>query len=789
MNVQKDNKTTTVESNVTNESFCSDYKPHFNSTEINSVDNSHISIKGIELNSDLHKNKQGVRYIDKSETDQSSKKFDQSSLVEKKCDVPKEEEECEPVVEKQSGYIQCDAEDTRIFKSNLFPFSLNNSTNMLSNILMYPNELHSNKPIISSLMQQPENLSELEGQGPKIDFQQILLQQNNQQQQQQQMQFHQQQFNQQQFLKTQLMYAKLLSPTTYSEPLSDSAFHINDNTFTTHSQQHQKVEDNSIGENDKNNNIFNSTYNENQNPELPTTESLCNKARHLPQIMLSNPVTCTDTEKNHPVLLLLRNQVNTLLQAKLFLEKLLNLTQDFLITAQLPKFAYDSNNLTDTVRKGLCLNDDSINYMIANIKQLILQCENANLYYMRSIQRLQQTKEQFSHCNISSVATAAMATALKLYPPLSVRSATGICSSESGKNSESENARSNSFVQQKVFSKNFDGEALNLDSSLKEIEDNILKFVSDTKSFGHSVDDDNNKSIESECKEMKYERNSPNCFWHPKFIDKEHSVTAAEIILECAALTTQGNIKDTDAAVIALKSAIGTVQNAVGNKMYENKVQIKENKLFSSLKKSKKGLPTNILPNSSAPITTVKNNGIVESMITSTPSKHRRKSNIARRINTTTATMTASDSSTSAISNATSALVNKVSQINPYNSHVFSSTATIPTLSNVSTHIESKYSSNATILTTTKSLSNAVTTSTEKSPPPATMSSPTVTAPATSAVATVAAFHGRTFTDIFKAQFNALTAAAVVMNAAAIGNSCPSDMPFDLSIGSKLKQT
>ncbi|XP_053968579.1 uncharacterized protein LOC128870007 [Anastrepha ludens] len=341
---------------------------------------------------------------------------------------------------------------------------------------------------------------------------------------------------------------------------------------------------------------------------LPTeiTSDGCNRTTPIPSPTINN----TKLNGNE----LLSAQEMALSEAQLHLDKFLELSKTFVELAIRNSSVELISCIVPLIKENMQQRKQLIDCIHSQVNQLKHQCASANIYCERAMRRrqlseikLQSQARQRTLGYISNkiatasaiAATAAAAESHPLPPPLYIK--TELMHQENVSESGKSEADDKEYGIQS---------AINTKRTLVEIEDGIERYVkaffkqncnesevkNDENNVMQSKDNDekakdfikssNNKEendFEPNCDESheKLGRKqmptfgteddvntrlspvSPICFWHPDnrgLSVNERALTTAEIILECAALAVQTNMRDPDAALNAMTESSFTTE-------------------------------------------------------------------------------------------------------------------------------------------------------------------------------------------------------------------------------------
>ncbi|SPP89070.1 blast:Protein pangolin%2C isoform J, partial [Drosophila guanche] len=403
----------------------------------------------------------------------------------------------------------------------------------------------------------------------------------------------------------------------------------------------------------------------------------------------------------------------------------------------------DSNKSTDssleaTVRCQLNENCKTIEDILDQIKRLYHQWNSAELYYLRSLQRLGLSSEDGAGFSPTPTHTIMALAAIAL-------------SVESEINPKNES----SDLKQQVNT----SEPIEKTRTLHEIENIILQKASTVLINQGSLSLNTlNGCSESDENEGEISIKSPTCIWHPKNRDArlkeevENCSTAAEIILEYASQTNalqipdnfttvgsevRANILDSIDSYRALNmSPLLSLKNSRDTVSVSN---INESGYFADIQ-----FPA---APSTPPTSSNSSCSIGKIPVSCSLNNSRRKSRSARRIETPTT----SSPKTTLLKGCYKEYSRSQQTGSIYN--VIDGTLHIPSISAVKTGATS-------------------------------IPSPPIVQCASSTISTVTALQERALTNMFKARLSALTAVASIDKRA---DEPMPDAPYDLSIGTKLK--
>ncbi|KAH8402556.1 hypothetical protein KR009_010645, partial [Drosophila setifemur] len=429
---------------------------------------------------------------------------------------------------------------------------------------------------------------------------------------------------------------------------------------------------------------------------------------------------------------------NVLIDVKNRLEQLCMLSADF------RQYHVDRNNGTDsalqaTVRQQLNSNCKTIEGILDQVKQLYHQWSSAELYYLRSLQRLGLNSVDGTSSTQTHTIMALAAIALS---------------------EDSITTNKTNIQKDCVYHKQQDNKseldsisALEKPKTLNEVENIILRLASTVKrqkssETSHSTDG-YSANAKSDCEDLKA---SPTCIWHPSNgifrtnEEVENCNTAAEIILEYASSPFKSNLCMSERLPTNFGNFLGDDFDSNENITAINRSpvvmlnDIRDNAALSILNGSElfsdKLSVTHLTPPSS-------NNGgcSIENISGILGIAHnRRKSRFARRLE-----MSSSESSKPLI---------------------------------LKRNCDEEFSSKHKILTSMAKTASIM--------------SPPVSMTTSSTIAAVTAIQERAISNMFKARLNALTTVACINNDGQNGNTESEilpmlDAPYDLSIGTKIK--
>ncbi|XP_022217566.2 protein pangolin isoform X2 [Drosophila obscura] len=414
------------------------------------------------------------------------------------------------------------------------------------------------------------------------------------------------------------------------------------------------------------------------------------------------------------------------------------------------------SSLEATVRRQLNGNCKTIEDILDQIKRLHHQWNSAELYYLRSLQRLGLSSEDGNGFSPTPTHTIMALAAIALSVESELKLKKNDAQIDLSDLKHQVNTSESEFLLTKEKPR-----------TLHEIENIILQKASTVLEHQGSLSSSTlNGCSDSDNSEGEKSIPSPTCIWHPKNRDTrfkeevENCSTAAEIILEYASKTNALQIPDnfTTAGAKARANILDSVDSYRALNM-------------SPLKNSSDGLAVPNVNESgyfadiqfpaapSTPPTSSNSSCSTGNIPVSCPlNNSRRKSRYARRIETPPTS-----------SPKTTLLKGRCNK-------EYSRSHQTGTIYNVIDRT----------LPTPPSITTAITGATSTPSPP-------IVQGASSAIAAVTALQERALTSMFKARLSALTAAAVIDN----GGGCTTsdkcegepvpDAPYDLSIGTKLK--
>ncbi|KAH8349021.1 hypothetical protein KR084_000233 [Drosophila pseudotakahashii] len=374
---------------------------------------------------------------------------------------------------------------------------------------------------------------------------------------------NQQKCSQQQLLATQLFYARLLQPhLAETDHVSEKSIGKAINMVNYAGLKKPMIRQGEIprtpSSQDNNNNIelindlenclrcgdaplfeFSNVH-QNQRASQRHMQELenCNPILNIaPNLKKSNDSKCTDEYDLQHTCEFIREHKNVLIDVKNRLEKLSLLSANFRKRLSVRQCHVDLNNVSDSaleanVGRQLDGNCKTIEIVLEQVKRLYNQWSSAELYYLRSLQRLGLTSEEDGESSHSPTHTimALAAIALSDERYLLTKKTTGIDSKHLDTESESDLLPT-----------------LAKPKTLNEIEDIILQLASANQtSVPSTTPDGYSDSVKSDYEEST---SIPTCIWHTKKRsfrrkeDVEHCTTAAEIILEYASLSSSSNAK------------------------------------------------------------------------------------------------------------------------------------------------------------------------------------------------------------------------------------------------------
>ncbi|XP_023035798.2 protein pangolin isoform X2 [Drosophila willistoni] len=629
---------------------------------------------------------------------------------------------------------------------------------------------------------------------------------------------HKSQQQQQQLLATQLLYARFLQPTLseqdstpdiHTKTDSDQALHImdfegsNSNIDTKSTACQVATVSPSLPvsfvaaphDSNNNNRIVNDAEQNHENSDIalqqhqppdPEHSLLQNQSeshifrqanRKVPKHLRRE--CCTVESTCH----LFREQKTLLFDVKRSLEQLTKLSSKFrqnLLRHQQPQSQMqdDRNDGSDTaldttVKSQLDGNGKIIENMLEQVRKLYHQWSSAELYYLRSLQRLGLTpdpEERGSKSNLNQTPTHAVMALAAIALSAECEGATAISGTgkielEKFKNSKSRHADGTDGKPESTS----DSETIKT-RSLHDIENIILRQAKSTSALG-SINE-HSDGAPSDSEEELSATSSPVCIWHPKGEKSElveNYSTAAEIILEYASLSSMESKDNALRIPNIFTAAMTNAADARGAGDTMDTISALNLAPVVVLRNHREGVTVasasdtayladiHFPPTPSTPPTSSNSScstGTFVGSIASNSKYHRRKSRYARRIETPALS-----------SGVSTAVRNNTQQEYSSGKHSNESFPTSPTASKMKS-------------------------------PSVPLSVP-VTIPvvhgASSAIAAVTALQERALTDMFKARFSALTAS--IGNGGCVGNGIGdechdgpvADAPFDLSIGTKLK--
>ncbi|XP_030568201.1 protein pangolin isoform X2 [Drosophila novamexicana] len=483
---------------------------------------------------------------------------------------------------------------------------------------------------------------------------------------------------------------------------------------------------------------------------------------------------CASSSKGY----FLREQKNVLFDIKKGLEQLTLLCSQFQDSLSVSVGRTDrpdddntntsTSTLEVTVQRELENNRMKIEGMLVQVRSLYRQWSSAELYYLRSLQRLGLTPDSKTDCPTHDVmALAAIALSAE-------------CDSGSrNKTDAAEVSPKNCYRQENNCSSkpevHSSPEKLR---TLQDIENIILQQAAaaaagQQKQSGSGYVNGQSESAGSSDSDEEEESSSPACIWHPKnnvhpADDGETCSTAAEILLEYTSLSS------VHAKMNALMGS-GNSLPLPGPGSSTNKIA--ENCSVLNLSPGTQRAPLNRESATSDPVyladipfpptpatpptssnsscsTVTGTLGNTSYSLSTSKYNHRRKSRYARRIETPTSSSSASTCQPEYSAKELNGDAYKVVAI-----------ASMPMCPSSVSSTNVSASASASVAAATI----------QDSP---------------SAVAAVAALQERAITDMFKAQFSALTVAAGITTGCGSesGVGAGSDTPYDLSIGTRLKK-
>ncbi|XP_017056757.1 protein pangolin isoform X2 [Drosophila ficusphila] len=362
----------------------------------------------------------------------------------------------------------------------------------------------------------------------------------------------QQKCSEQQLLATQLFYAGLFQPQVLERD-SDSV-----KKTTVPKNQLLRIPSSQ----DSNNNIELLNDSENiliQNKSLKNKQESenCNPMiKNDKNFKLSTGAMCTDEFNLQYTFEFIREHKNVLVDVKNRLGKLFLLSEKFRKALSVRQCRFNVNNDSDSALEatvgrqldGTCKSIDSI---LKQVKRLCNQWSSAELYYLRSLDRLGLTSEEgseFDHTPTHNIMAMA-AIALSGENELSNKKASSMEMGCKQLDTKSESDLVSSIVKPKTLNEIEDiilqlASTVNINQS-SQASVTLASTVNINQSSQASVTPDvYSDSSKSECEENT---SSPACIWHSKkrsFCQNkevEHCSTAAEIILEYASLSSSSN--------------------------------------------------------------------------------------------------------------------------------------------------------------------------------------------------------------------------------------------------------
>ncbi|XP_033250269.1 protein pangolin isoform X2 [Drosophila miranda] len=417
------------------------------------------------------------------------------------------------------------------------------------------------------------------------------------------------------------------------------------------------------------------------------------------------------------------------------------------------------SSLEATVRRQLNGNCKTIEDILDQIKRLHHQWNSAELYYLRSLQRLGLSSEDGAGFSSTPTHTIMALAAIALSVECELKPKIYDTQIDSSDLKQQVNTSESEFVS-----------TIEKPKTLHDIENIILQKASTVLIHQGSLSNNTlNGCSDSDYSEGEKSIPSPTCIWHPKNRDTrfkeeaENCSTAAEIILEYASKTNslqipdrftntsakvRANISDSIESYRALNmSPLLSFKNSRDSLAVSN---VNESGYFAEIQFPAAPSTPPTSSNSSCSTGTIH--------VTCPLNNNRRKSRYARRIETPTT----SSPKTTLLKGAS---IQEYSRSHQTGSVYNVIDATLPIPSSITT---------------------AITGATSTPSPP-------IVHGASSAIATVTALQERALTNMFKARLSALTAAVGIDNGGGgpVSNKCEGepipDAPYDLSIGTKLK--
>ncbi|XP_044316535.1 protein pangolin isoform X3 [Drosophila rhopaloa] len=443
---------------------------------------------------------------------------------------------------------------------------------------------------------------------------------------------NQQNCSQQQLLATQLFYARLLQPQLADQD-SEKSVERNTNMVNFSGLKKPTVRQDELPPNP-------SSQDDNNNIELLNDVEDCLRCGDQPLIEFSNKNQSTrkgNIQESENEGYDLQHTCEFILEHKKVLIDVKNrLEQLSLLSAKFRKSLgvrhVDINNVSGsaleaTVGRQLDENCKSIESVLEQVKRLYNQWSSAELYYLRSLQRLGLTSEEGSEFSPTPTHTIMALAAIAL----------------SDENEFLTKKSTSIQIESKHLDTKSDADLLPTSAkpkTLNEIEDIILHLAS-TVNMDKSNLDSSTPDVYSDSEESN---SSPACLWHTKersFRRKkevEHCTTAAEIILEYASLSSS-----TNANTIRMPDTSPSASNITDN--IENCIAITQSPIMVNNNRECSAMsiitdPAFFSEFSTAPSTTsTSSNSVCSSGVVSGVfglSHSRRKPKFARRIETLT---------------------------------------------------------------------------------------------------------------------------------------------------------
>ncbi|KAH8269810.1 hypothetical protein KR018_012009, partial [Drosophila ironensis] len=558
---------------------------------------------------------------------------------------------------------------------------------------------------------------------------------------------NQQRCSPQQLLATQLFYARLFQPQLTDQDLESEKSIEKAELRKSDIRQDDLPPTPSSQDNNNNNEILNDIESYLRCDDHPFSELsnfhqiLSNRAQINIQKNEKNDISsqfykdtkCYKEIDQQHILYFFREHKNILFDVKSKLEQLSLLSDDFRLSH------INKNNITETalettVRQQLISKCKMIEGILDQVKLLYHQWSSAELFYLRSLQRLGLNIEEGA----------------KTTPTHSIMALAAIALSEESVATKSKTDKKSDCVDSKHEDRHFNFiTSLGKPRTLTDIDNIMLRLASTIHKKQNCEDSclpDSSDSVETNYKDSSV---SPACIWHNKngsvSYHKEHHncSTAAEIILEYASLTSSSKAKPEMAD--SFSANIANTRESIINGNFLNRASINNCNEYTAL---------NVMNDvgcyadkfSITPVTPPTSNNSVNSVGNVSDifgiGQNRRKSKFARRIE-------------NASSDSSKLIMLKKKCDDVY----FDSLRESPSM----TPSEKKL---------------------DMSPP--------VPKTSSSAIAAVTAIQERAISNIYRARLSALTTVACISSDTKIGNtdseSLPMlDAPYDLSIGTKLK--